>query len=99
MAGIWTPPKASSGPRLRDLEIATREASRIVDVALILRRAADKSLLLGAGGRWDRIQQRYLPYKPGRVRFIDLEESQIEFTRWYADWLAAFRDGRPRDVS
>ena len=56
-------------------------------------------MLLVAGGRWDRIERRYLDEVPPRAKIIDLEESQVEFTRWFAQFLADLREGRPRDTS
>jgi hypothetical protein len=81
------------------LEAATRETSRLIDLALVLRRRKTGELLLAAGGRWDRIERRFLQEPPERVKVIDLEESQVEFTRWFAKFLRDLREGRPRDAS
>lgn len=45
------------------------------------------------------MDKRFLEADPETCKIVDLEESQVEFTRWFATWLAAFRDGLPRDVS
>lgn len=74
-------------------------------MGLVLRRAKTGEPLLRAGGVWDRVEQRFRlrpdgqREKPQSVRVIDLEESQVEFTRWFATWLRALREGRPREVS
>jgi hypothetical protein len=89
----------SLGQQIHELELATRPTSRVVDLALALRRRKTGEILLGAGGRWDRIERRFLPGPPERAWFIDLEESQVEFTRWFATFLRDLRQGRPRDIS
>jgi hypothetical protein len=89
----------SLGQQIHELELATRPMNRMVDLALALRRWKTGEILLGAGGRWDRIERRFLPGPPERAKFIDLEESQVEFTRWFATFLRDLRQGRPRDVS
>lgn len=74
--------------------------ARFRDVALALRREKTQETLLWAGGRWDRIERRYLDdVEVETAAVIDLEESQIEFTEWFAAFLADFRDGFPRDIS
>lgn len=73
--------------------------SRYVDLALKLRREKTGEILLAAGGRFDRLLRRYTDEKPTTVHYIDVEESQVELIRWFAGWLALFRDGLPRDVS
>jgi len=70
----------------------------MLDLALLLRRRTTKEILLAAGGRWDRIEKRFTGERP-RFHVIDLEESQIEFTRWFAGFLCDLREGRPRDCS
>lgn len=70
-----------------------------MDLALILRRRKTGEWLLRAGGVWDRLACRYTGAAPKRVTFIDLEESQVSFTRWFASWLQSFKENRPRDCS
>ena len=76
-----------------------------MDLGLILRRKKTGEIILAAGGRWHTLEKKYLTDETGRrlpprkVRYIDLEESQVEFTRWFATFIADLRDGRPRDVS
>jgi len=65
---------------------------------LVLRRAKTRETLLVAGGRWDRVDRRFVG-EPDTAKFVDLEESQVELALWYATWLADFKAGRPRDVS
>jgi signal transduction histidine kinase len=73
---------------------------RFIDVALALRREKTQETLLWAGGRWDRLERRFLDHiEPDTVVVIDLEESQTGFTTWFAEFLADFRDGYPRDIS
>ena len=55
--------------------------------------------ILRAGGSWDRLRKGWAPARPARAHVIDLEESQIEFVRWFSAWLRAFRLGEPRDDS
>jgi hypothetical protein len=68
-------------------------------MALVLRRRLTGEILLAAGGRWDRIERRFINERPPRARVIDLEESQVEFVRWFAAFLRDLREGRPRGVS
>ena len=72
---------------------------RYLDLCLILRRARTKETLLWAGGQWDRAARTFTEADPEFAKIVDLEESQIEFTRWFATWLQAFREGWPRDIS
>jgi len=68
-------------------------------MALALRRAKDSSTLLFAGGVWDRIEHVFVRQTPDEVCCIDLEESQVEYTSWFAEFLRDFREGYPRDIS
>lgn len=73
---------------------------RLLNLRLTLLRRSTGENLLDAGGLWDRQAADFVdpyPDEPGAV--VHLEESQVEFTRWFAGWLADFRDGNPRDVS
>ncbi|MEO9196312.1 MAG: hypothetical protein ABI445_21885 [Polyangia bacterium] len=72
---------------------------RFADIALYLTRRKDKSTVLSAGGQWDRLQKRFTGRDAERAVFIELEESQIPFARFFAGWLRDFREGYPRDVS
>lgn len=65
----------------------------------MLRRAKTKETLLIAGGRWDRLDRKFLDQDPESCKYVDLEESQVPLTRWYAEWLRDFREGKPRDTS
>lgn len=51
------------------------------------------------GGRWDHLEQRFLGGLPERPLLFDVQESQVEFTRWFATWWARFRIGEPREHS
>ena len=99
MRRTWNQRPEAPSVRLAALEAATRDTSRYVDLALILRRRKTGEILLAAGGRWDRIARHFLDGKPDSARIIDLEESQVEFTRWFATFVADLREGRPHDVS
>jgi hypothetical protein len=90
---------ASLTRQLEELEQATSVVGRYVDLCLILRREKTKETLLWAGGRWDRIDQRFIDAEPESGQIIDLVESQVPFTRWFAGWLSDYRDGKPRDTS
>lgn len=81
---------------LAEMEAEQRSETRYLDLCLILRQKSTGRKLLEAGGRWDRIAQRY-DGSPTRCKIVDLQESQIEFTEWFAEWLDAFKNGRPRD--
>lgn len=65
----------------------------------MLRRAKTKETLLLAGGEWDAYERRFTDKDPSQAKIINLEESQVAFTRWYAGWLRDFREGFPRDTS
>src|SRR3954470_13817171 len=95
----WDQRPEAPSVRLAALDAATRDTTRYVDLALLLRRRKTGEILLAAGGRWDRIDRRFLAMQPPSARIIDLEESQVEFTIWFAGFLRDFREGRPRDVS
>lgn len=90
---------ASLDQRLQDELEQEEGASRFLDLCLILRRAKTKETLLWAGGQWDRRNLRFTDVDPEQAKVVDLEESQVEFTRWYAGWLRDFREGFKRDTS
>jgi hypothetical protein len=91
-------PQSFSG-KLQELESSLCGEARFVDIALALTRAKDKSTLLYAGGQWDRLDKRFTSATPERVALVALEESQVAFVSWFAEWLRAFREGYPRDAS
>jgi hypothetical protein len=72
---------------------------RYLDSALALRREKTKETLMFAGGRWDRIERRFLDVDPELVAVIEIQESQVPFIVWYAEFEADFRDGYIRDIS
>jgi hypothetical protein len=85
--------------QLDELERATSIAGRYVDLCLILQRAKTGETLLWAGGRWDRLDRRFIDQEPESGKIIQLEESQVEFTRWFGGWLRDYREGLQRDTS
>jgi hypothetical protein len=92
-------PVRSLDDRIRAIDAALGGEARFVDVALALTRAQDHSTLLYAGGVWDKFDRRFTGKEPSRTAVIELEESQIEFTRWFETFLADYRNGYPRDIS
>ena len=73
---------------------------RYLDLCLALVAQTTQETILLAGGRWDRIDRRYLDRgAEERVQVIELAPSQVPFAQWYADQLGDMRDGYPRDVS
>jgi hypothetical protein len=56
-----------------------------------------------AGGTWDNLDHRFLDpateHEPEKSAVIELEESQVPYTLWFAEQLADFREGYPRDIS
>ena len=46
--------------------------------------------LLRAGGRWDFLRRAWAPEAPAAPLVVDVQESQVDVTRWYARWLARF---------
>lgn len=91
--------QASSSQQLREALDATSDENRLVNLCLVLRRQKTQETILWAGGEWDRIDQCFTGRDPSSAVLVDLEESQIEFTTWFAGWLEDFREGFPRDVS
>ena len=92
-------PRLPVGERLRRAKDVLGGPGRYQDLALLLVRAKTGETLLRAGGRWDRLERRFLETEPETCARIKLEESQVEFTRWFASFLADYRAGCPRDVS
>lgn len=90
---------ASLDQLLRDELDQRTESKRLIDLCLILRRRKTRETLLMAGGRWDRLDRQFTDADPEYCKVIDLEESQVAFTRWFARWLRDFREGLPRDIS
>jgi hypothetical protein len=85
--------------QLDELEQATSISGRYLDLCLVLQRARTRETILWAGGRWDRLDLRFIDQEPETGKIILLEESQIEFATWFNTWLRAFREGYPRDTS
>lgn len=86
-----------SGPaRIAELESASSDGSRFLDLSLKLRQKSSGEILLRSGGRWDRINREYVGPAP-RCRVIDVEEAQVEFVRWWSDWLERKKASAPRD--
>lgn len=51
------------------------------------------------GGRWDHLEQRFTAEPPERPLVFDVQESQVEFTRWFSAWWTRFRAGAPQEYS
>lgn len=89
--------------RLRAVEAALEGPGRFLDLRLDLTSPTDGTSLLTAGGRWDRTFKRFLdPATEGDAAAtvaIQLQESQVEFAQFGAEWLAAYREGYPRDTT
>lgn len=83
---------------LRDSIQSEQGEARYLDLCLVLRRESTKEILLWAGDRWDRLERRFTSAALNPL-VIDVEESQVEFVRWFALWLAAYRERRPREIS
>ncbi len=87
--------------RLRAVEAALEGPDRYRDMRFDMARA-DDSLILAAGGRYDKTFGRFLDPAEvgdaeGRIVIVQ-QESQYEFIEWYAEWLCAFREGYPRET-
>src|SRR4051812_13290821 len=94
-------PSRSVTQRLRDLKGTLSGPERYLDLALIMVRAERPTeTILNAGGRWDTVEQRFLPDDSDveRCCVIELAESQVPFTRWFAKELRDYRLGYPRDI-
>lgn len=48
-------------------------------------------LVLQAGGRWDYLRKSWAPEPPQQVVVFDLQESQIDFARWFSRWLTRYK--------
>lgn len=59
--------------------------------------------LLSSGGKWDRIEARFLdPISEGDAEdrvLVGVEESQVPFVGFLNEWLCDYRDGIPREAS
>lgn len=85
--------------RVADMERAVDGPDRYLDVCMALVRDKTGETLLYAGGRFDDVDKRFVDAEPERVAVVRLEESQVEFTLWFAEFLRDYREGYPRDVS
>lgn len=105
-------PTGTLAQRLRAAEAALIGSDRYLDVRLDLaafgptddrRKLPTGATILAAGGRWDKTFGRFLdPVAEADVSelaIVGVEESQFEFLEWGAGWLAAYRDGLPRDTT
>lgn len=82
------PSLKSSPARLDLLESISEDSSRFLDLAFKLRRRKTQEVVLRVGGRWDRLERKFVG-PSSRCRVIDLEESQVEFAEWMAKWIDA----------
>jgi hypothetical protein len=79
-------PRSSAVERATELISRHRDPQlRCVDLGLDVVDAAGE-LLLGVGGRWDRVERRYVG-EATAVREIRAHGGQLEFMRFYAAWL------------
>lgn len=86
---------ASLDRRLRAVEAALGGPERWKNLRLDLT-APDGNPVLVAGGCWDDTFRRFLDpaERDAETRaVVPLQESQIEFIDWYAEWLGEFREG------
>jgi hypothetical protein len=86
---------------LRDEEEKREASTRYQDLVLTFRHPRTQDFLLTCGGRWDNLTRSYVEgaeLAAKQVKIIDLEESQVEFTTWYAEWLRAYASGDERDI-
>lgn len=90
---------ASLKDRLSDLESRLGGEARYLDISLALVRDKDDSTLLYAGGQWDKLDERFTDKDPESVVVIRLEESQVEYTNWFAEFLRDYREGYLRNIS
>lgn len=88
----------SKSRRLLD-ELEAQEEGRYLDLCLVLRRLKTQETILWAGGRWDRLDRRFIDQEPESGQVIDMHEGQVAFTTWFASWLRDYREGYPRDCS
>lgn len=84
---------------IEELSIARQPAHRYQDLCLVLQGPAKRETLLVAGGQFDHAERRFTRREPEAARVIEMRASQVEFVRWYAGWLKAFKEGSPRSVS
>lgn len=66
---------------------------------MVFKRRKTGEVLLDAGGQWDRLTRSFTGNRPKLVKVIYLEESQVAFVRWFAEFLRDLREGLPRDIS
>jgi hypothetical protein len=64
---------------------------RYVDMRIVLRRAATGEILLDVGGRWDRLEKRYVGAARTAV-VIGVQESQVDAVRLLREWLLGFME-------
>lgn len=79
------PLQKSTPARISELEEAAHDSTRYLDLSLKFRRRKTGETLLHVGGRWDRVTQSYVGHAP-RCKVIDLEEGQVDFVTWFAEW-------------
>lgn len=61
---------------------------------LWLTRKATDATILEAGGDWDRLTRKFAETpQTTKGRAVPLNESQVEFTEWFAGWLDKYRAG------
>jgi hypothetical protein len=86
---------------MREEEEKRNSVTRYQDLCLIFRRRKTGDVLLSTGGKWDNYENKFLrggTSTAKRAKIIDLEESQVEFSKWYSTWLDAFIADEPRDT-
>lgn len=88
--------------RFKAVEAAIDGPERYLDMRLDLTRPGGESVIT-SGGRWDKTFGRFCDptteQDAEQSTLVELVESQVDFALWFAEWLCAFREGYPRDVT
>lgn len=83
--------------RLSELEGASDDASRFVDICIIIRRRKTGENLLEVGGRWDRVDRKYVG-EAKKAHVVLVNESQVELALALKEWLERRAAGDDREI-
>lgn len=94
-----TIPRTATGTSLlREVQETVSDLNRYKDICLFFRRRKTGEKILQAGGRWDYLTRTFVGPEVTKQATFHLEESQVEFARWFSQWLTAYVNKAPRDT-
>ena len=75
----------------QQLDEGARESARYVDLCLDFFDENTGEWFASFGGRWDRLEKRYVEAEPERAARKAFHVGQVDAARWFDDWLGKYQ--------